>query len=159
MFKSRVPRAVVLTVITALLIAALWWAYSGIVQLNQLRLQTLRLGADLAAAKIQSAQLQQLDVWASQRLDIKKRAATFGLVESQWGSRVIQQPSTLVMRDQAESLVQQLTSKAGENWFAPEIFEVAVVAPTEGLFTPPTTADRGLNVQVKGTFYFKTVNK
>ena len=159
MSNSRRLRLMMLGLVTAALIAALWWAYSGILQLSQLRAQTTRLDADLAIAQTKKTQLKQMQEWVSQRQDVRKRAEAAGLVESQWGSRVIQQPTSLVMRDQAEKLIRQLASKAGEYWFLPESFDVAVVTSSEGLFTQPTAADRGFNVQVKGTFYFKAAGQ
>lgn len=155
MSHSRRLRLIMLVLVTAALMAALWWAYSGIGQLTQLRAQTSRLDAELAVAQAKKAQLSQMQDWVNQRQDVRKQAAAAGLVESQWGSRVIQQPTSLVMRDQAETLIKQLASKAGEYWFLPETFDVAVITASEGLFTQPTAADRGFNVQVKGTFYFK----
>ena len=159
MNHSRRLRLLVLSLVTAALIAALWWAYSGIVQLTQLRAQTTRLDADLAVAQTKNTQLKQMEEWVNQRQDVKNRAAAVNLVEPQWGSRVIQQPTSLFMRDKAEILIKQLASRAGEYWFLPETFDVAVVTATEGLFTQPTTADRGFNVQVKGTFYFKAAGQ
>lgn len=159
MSYSRRLRLMVLVLVTAALVSALWWAYSGIVQLTQLRAQTMRLDADLAVAQTKSPQLKHMEEWVNQRQDVRRRAAAAGLVESKWGSRVIQQPTSLVMRDQAETLIKQLASKAGEYWFLPETFDVAVITASEGLFTQPTAADRGFNVQVKGTFYFKAAGQ
>jgi TolA-binding protein len=159
MKRDRQLRLVALGLATCVLSAAAWWAYSGASQLGLLRAQTARMSDELVNAQAQNAQIKQMELLASQRQDLKKRVIQTGLVESEWGSRVIQRATAQVSRREAEIFFKQLVSKAGESWFAADSLDVSVGALSQGLFTQPTADDRGFNIQVNGVFYFKAAGK
>lgn len=159
MSQTRKIRLLILGLLTLAFCAAVWWTYSNMGRLTQLRAETARLKADAQQLQSQKAQLDQQEAFVLQRQALRQRVISAGLAEAQWGSRVIQRPTSLVPRGQAEQLLRQLSGASGESWFAADSFDVAVSQNTEGLFSPPTSADRGFNVQMSGVVYFPSISK
>ncbi len=159
MNRARKIRLLILGLLTLAFCAVVWWTYSNMGRLTQLRAETARLKADAQQLQSQKAQLDQQELFVRQRQELRQRVVSTGLTEAQWGSRVIQRPTSVVSRGQAEQLLRQLSGASGEYWFAADSFDVAVSQSTEGLFSPPTSADRGFNVQMSGVVYFQSQNK
>ena len=159
MNRTRQIRLLTLGLLTLALCAIVWWTYSNMGQLSQLRAETARIKSDVAQLQSQKAQLDQQLAFVSERQALKQRVLSAGLSEAQWGSRVIQRSTALVSRGQAEQLLRQLSGAAGDSWFAADSFDVSVGQLSEGLFSQPTVADRGFNVQVSGVVYFSSISK
>jgi hypothetical protein len=159
MNRTRKIRLLLLGLLTLAFCAVVWWTYSNMGRLTQLRAETARLKSDALQLQSQKAQLDQQEAFVLQRQALKQRVIAAGLSEAQWGSRVIQRQTSLVSRGQAEQLLRQLSGTVGKDWFVADSFDVAVSHNTEGLFTPPTSADRGFNVQVSGVVYFPSISK
>lgn len=154
MVLSRRKGLVLLGLATALLIAASWTILRSVTELGRARTQAALVRAEAAQLQGLMAQVQEQERYQQDAQAFAALMARTGLDPAQWANRKVQHTAAIVARVQAEKLVGQQIDGRGTQWFAPERFDVAVVSPEAGLFTPAEPADRGFSLEMTGKVFF-----
>ncbi|MCB4364683.1 hypothetical protein KIH07_13125 [Hydrogenophaga taeniospiralis] len=154
MAMSRHGRLVVLAAVTVALAVAAWLAMSQVSQLNQARVQVAATRAELAQLRGLMPVVEQRERYARQDAEIRALAERDGIDPARWSSRRVQRAPSAVSRLEAERLLSQQLGGGALQWFAADRFDVAVVSPTAGLFTPAQPDDRGFSLELSGVVYF-----
>src|SRR3990167_7560178 len=145
MAMSRHGRLVVLAAVTVALAVAAWLAMSQVSQLNQARAQVAATRAELVQLRGLMPAVEQRERYARQDAEPRALAEREGIAPPRWSPRRVQRAPSAVSRLEAERLLSQQLGGGALQWFAADRFDVAVVSPTAGLFTPGQPHDRGFS--------------
>ena len=151
---SRRARLTWLGLTTVALALVAWYAVQSVVELKQIRTQVAVNRAELIQLKSQLPAIQQREAFAQEAKALQEQVKRLGLSASDWSNRRVQQTTKVVSRGDAEKLLGQQLGRNGQDWFVPERFDVGVVNPADGLFTPVPLDDKGFTVEIAGPVYF-----
>jgi hypothetical protein len=154
MATSRHRRLVVLGAVTVSLAVAAWLTMSQVSQLNQARAQVASTRAELGQLRGLMPVVEQRERYARQDAEIRVLAEREGFDPARWSSRRVQRAPSAVPRLEAERLLSQQLGGSALQWFVADRFDVSVVSPTAGLFTPALPDDRGFSLELSGVVYF-----
>lgn len=154
MAVSRRGRLIVLGLATLMLALACWAAIQAMTRLGQARVQGVSLRAEKAQLQNQLPLIEQRETYARQTEEVRAMAARLGIDPARWSNRRVQRTASLISRQDADTLLRQQFGASGRQWFAADQFDVAVTSPLAGLFTPPSSDDRGFSLEMVGVVYF-----
>jgi hypothetical protein len=154
MAMSRRSRLLVLGLSTVLMAVASWTAIHAVSALGQARAQVAASKTELAQLRNLVPTVEQHERYALAAEEFKAVVAGAGLDPARWTDRRVNRTTVALSRQEAEALLQQQVGAGSSQWFAADRFNVAVIDPSAGLFTPAQQDDRGFSVEMLGTVYF-----
>lgn len=154
MRAARRIRLLALALATAMLAASAWAAWQAQARWVQARAQTQAVRTELAQLQSLQPMIEQRERYDSASLALRAMLARAAVNPSQWVNRQIHHAATTLSRPDAEALLSQQLGQGAGQWLAADAFELAVLSPNAGLFTPPLPDDKGVSVEVSGTVYF-----
>jgi hypothetical protein len=154
MAAARPSRLLVLGLSTALMAVASWTAIDAVSALGQARAKVAASQAELAQLRGLVPAVEQHERYALAAERFKTLVAGSGLDPAKWSDRRVGLVAVTLPRREADSLLRQQVGAGSAQWFAADQFDVAVVAPSAGLFTPAQADDEGFRLAMSGTVYF-----
>jgi hypothetical protein len=154
MAMSRRSRLLVLGLSTVLLAVTAWTAVHAVSGLAEARAQVAASQAELAQLRNLVPTVEQHERYALAAERFTALVVGSGLDPARWTDRRVHRTTMALSRREAETLLRQQGAAGSGQWFAADRFDVAVVAPSAGLFTPAQPDDRGFSVEMSGTVYF-----
>ena len=154
MVISRRSRLLLLGLSTALLAVTAWTAVRAVSALGNARAQVAASHAELAQLRNLVPTVEQHERYALAARQFNALVADTGLDPAQWTDRRVYHTTMALSRQEAETVLRQQGATGSRQWFAADRFDVAVIAPTAGLFTTAQQDDRGFSVEMSGTVYF-----
>ncbi|GLS14858.1 hypothetical protein [Hydrogenophaga electricum] len=154
MSASRRGRLTLLGLSTAALAVACWVAMQAIAELGRARAQTASVRTELSQLRNLLPMVEQRERYVRESDDVKAMIERIGVDPAQWANRRIQRSASVLSRQDAEQLLVQQLGGGGRQWFAADLFDVSVTAPSAGLFTAPAPNEKGFNVELSGVVYF-----
>lgn len=154
MKSARRTRLWALGIATVALAGTSWLAFQEVTALSRVKAQVTLAGAELSELRNLQPLIEQREQYLREAERIQTMVAAAGLEPSGWTNRQLQRAAVVLPRPDAEKLLRQQIGSEGRQWFAPDYFEVAVLSPGAGLFTPAAPDDRGLSVDMAGVVYF-----
>lgn len=151
---SRRSRLLILGLSTALLAVTAWTAVRAVSALGQARAQVAASKSELAQLRNLVPTVEQHERYALAARQFNALVASSGLAPARWTDRRVNRPTMALSRSEAETVLRQQVATGSGQWFAADRFDVSVIDPSEGLFTPAQTDDRGFSVEMLGTVYF-----
>lgn len=151
---SRRSRLIILGLSTALLAVTAWTAVRAVSALGQARAQVAASKSELAQLRNLVPTVEQHERYALAAQQFNALVASSGLDPAQWTDRRVNRTTMALSRREAETVLRQQVASGSGQWFAADRFDVSVIDPLAGLFTPAQQDDRGFSVEMSGTVYF-----
>ncbi|GAA6142587.1 hypothetical protein [Hydrogenophaga sp. 5NK40-0174] len=159
MNSARRNRLVMLGVATACMVVASWYAFHSVTQLKNARASHAAARSELSNLRALMPTVEQHERYAQEQAKIAQMVEQSGFDPASWTNRKVQRPASIVPRAEAEALLQQQIGVSAYQWFAADHFDVAVITPTAGLFSPAQKDDRGFSLEMTGVVYFPMVSR
>jgi hypothetical protein len=154
MISARVLKLMGLGAATAFLMGGGWMARSGLQQRLIESRELSLVDARLAAAKQMLPLIEKRESFAQLSQQAQARISLTGLDAQRWTARRIQRSTITVNRQDAQTQLAQIDTSGSDRRLVADGFELAVVSPSAGLFTPPPADDMGVMLNLNATVYF-----
>lgn len=154
MAMSRQTSLLVLGLSTLLLAGTSWKAFQTVSELESARLAVTSSQIELDQLRAQVPAVEQHEQFARAAEAFKSAVANSNLDPAKWVDRRVSRTTTAMTREEAEALLRQQVGGNGGQWFAADRFDVGVITPSAGMFSPAQADDRGFSVEMSGTVFF-----
>ena len=151
---SRQTSLLVLGLSTLLLAGTSWKAFQTVAELRSARLAVTSSQIELDQLQAQMPAVEQHEQFARSAQAFQAAVTSSNLDPANWVDRRISRTTTAMTRQEAEAFLRQQVGGGAGQWFAADRFDVGVITPSAGLFTPAQADDRGFSVEMSGTVFF-----